>query len=455
MGVISTTAFLFDGHSHCKASRVLINNRKYNDASSMSTEYSIVKHSYLSNKTLLAHSLIKNEDLERTMNIKLARYNECIYYKNQSATKIICSHPSSSQAVLNTPFIIAMTVDWELVIAQHSSNNTITIDVFNEMYLMNNSYDLDKVFSFLSSNITSFQYNHNSYNTPASTFISLLSVLLDRYQHEVMANDTRVISVLREYDTNVDKWNRLFTDKLPKSTKAAIIKIAELIFMKGIATREISDRWEDMVEYLSSIKNEINDRQEESILPSDNTQLMAATSQDILPMALSNPQYDINNHSEILPNNTASQQPTSRANYAPSSSHIVDQQDNPPTHTQQILFMYTDAVQYFNNKIQPDFCKPSSDVTAYHITSPYKLVKIENKSRPAIPEFILIGVNLYPNPYRYKNGIIKTEEINRLSLDSIFDLSKKTTGTITHISPAIVDLSRMVIVEKGRIELNN
>ena len=431
-----------------------INNHKCNDASSMSTEYTIVKHSYLSNKMLLAHSLSKNEDLERTMNIKLARYNECIYYRNQSATKIICSHTSSSQAVPNTPFIIAMTVNWELVVAQHSSNNTITLDVFNEMYLINNRYDLDKVFSFLSSNITSFQYNSTSYNAPASTFFSLLSVLLNRYQHEVMANDTRVKSVLREYDTNVDKWNRFFTDKLPKSTKAAIIKIAELIFMKGIATREISDRWEDMIECLSSIKNEINDRQEESIPPSDGAQLMAATSQDNPTVVISNPQKDAINYSGTLPNNTTSQQLTSRANYTPSTSHIVDQQDNNAP-VQQILSMYTDAVQYFKNKILPDFCKPSSDVTAYHITAPYKLVKIENKSRPAIPEFILIGVNLYPNPYRYKNGIIKTEEINRLILDSIFDLSQKTTGTIMNISPAIVDLSRMVIVEKGRIELNN
>lgn len=430
------------------------NHPKYNDTSSISSEYSIVKQTYLSNKALLAHSLIKNEDLERTMNIMLTRYKECIYYKNQSASKIICSHSSSLQVVPNTPFIIAMTVDWELVVAQHGSNNTIKMDVFNEMYLMNNNFDLDKILSFLSSNITNYQYNNDAQKTPASAFFSLLCVLLNRYQNDVMSSDTRVKSILREFDTNADKWNCYFVNKLPKSTKEAIIRIAELIFMKSIATREISGRWEDMVECLSSIKNEMDDRHKEATSALENTQLLSSTTQNTPTVVRPSSQDSASNCPMAVCDTTKPQQTTTRTNYVTVRSQM-DAQQVGNSATQSILSMYTDAMQYFKSQIPPDFCKPASDVTAYHITTPYKLVKIENKSRPAIPEFILIGVNLYPNPYRYKNGIIKTEEINRLILDSIFDLSQKTTGMITHISPATVDLSRMVIVEKGRIELKN
>ncbi|MDE6784879.1 MAG: hypothetical protein K2J26_05860, partial [Ruminococcus sp.] len=87
------------------------------------------------NKRLLAHSLFKGEDFERIVDVKLASYNDFEYYRDQNASRIKYRKLYSSAKVPESEFIIGMTNDWELVIAQHNNHLSITLDIFNTFYL--------------------------------------------------------------------------------------------------------------------------------------------------------------------------------------------------------------------------------------------------------------------------------------------------------------------------------
>lgn len=420
-------------------------------------ECQVINQSYhRDNKKLLSHSLFKREDSERDFDIKLAQFKDYEYYRDQNGLKVKYRKLYSTAKFHDSAFIIAMTKEWELVIAQHNSPTSLTLDVFNENYLLKVGMGINGVCQFLSDNIREYQYDQTDINAPASSFFRLLSILISQYAKDVYANDSRIASIRKDFLVNKSKWDELFKKEIPSKANEAVITISELFFMKNISTREISFKWEELVSSLQAIKRDIDSRIQVEI---DNARIQ--------PQSLSTrPQSTsyVNQNPTAVNVTSFSPSITSASSLPPQHNVIIDPVQHyvpPPTSQLQsdtlssVGEMYVDAARYFSNKIPPDFCKPASDVTAYHITSPYKLTIISNKSRPAIPEFILIGNNLFPNPYRFKNGIIKVDEINRIILDAVFDIDRRSTGTIKHIKPAKVNLDDMIVVEKGCISFTD
>lgn len=405
------------------------------------------------NKKLLAHSLF-NEDFEMNMDVKLAIYSDFTYYRDQNASKIKYQKTYSSTNIPNTPFIISITHDWKLVIAKHNNSESITLNIFDINYINKTKMDINEIYKFLSNNIKGFVYDSNETNTPASCFFRLLNKLMEAYKKKDYGRDSRIKSISDKFSQNKSIWNDFFKEQMPAQIYDAIVIISELFFMKKFNVNN-SNKWERLIDELRSIKDEIDNRikiENEKTLSYDSTTALVQPSPSV-----NNQNYFSNenvvSHAISSSSDSQSQFGAIQTEDAPISKPVQQSVRiiQPTGNYNDVITMYKDASRYFNSKIPPDFCKPASDVTAYHIATPYKLTMISNKSRPAIPEFILIGINLYPNPFRFKNGIIKGDDINRIILDEVYEINRTYTGTISQITPAKVDLSNMTVIEKGKI----
>ncbi|MDE6785224.1 MAG: hypothetical protein K2J26_07630, partial [Ruminococcus sp.] len=303
-------------------------------------------------------------------------------------------------------------------------------------------------YEFLSKHIKDYQYNSTDKDTYASSFFRLLNILTNQqYKNDENAYDTQINSFKNELTNNKSKWDACFKKQLPTRTKDALITIFELFYMKDIAKREKNDKWEHLKITLQAIRIEINNRIKEA---EEQARISAAQ--------LTQPTTPPNNNNENMAAQPTSQtyRPQSKSTTSSSMSaqlpvqQTVANAQHKETHD-DVIKMYMDVAGYFGNGTYPDFCKPTSDVTAFRITNPYRLNMVADKSRPTLPEFILIGNNLYPNPYKFRNGLIKGDEINRIILEEVYELNRTSTGTISQIIPAKVDLCSMTITEKGKI----
>lgn len=382
-----------------------------------------------SSKKLLAHSLFKTEDSGRNsdFDIKLAELEGYKYYKAQSTGIIKYQKPTSrldSTYYISYPFIIAMSDSWNLVIAKHNDAKSITLDIFNKNYILKMQMDFEQLCLFLGYYIEKYEYDRDF---PAYSFLRVLNILCSHYSNSDYAADSR-INIFRENLSNKrSEWDKTFKTKLPPEVFNAVIIIAELYIMKNTAAKnsDKDSKWEELIGLLQGINKYVD--------------------------------------AELSKPNFPEPGPPGPIVYPLPPKPDPPEPDYPKpklTLAEQLYEHYENLDDFLENKLPAySYCRPSDDVLTYLNTSPYTIINFLDKRKKTTPEFLLLGNNkIVPNPYRFRNGIIRTEDIKKgMLLKDVFDFDSTpaSTGKIKEIIPAEIDKSTMAVIQKGRIVFEN